>query len=424
MQDNKIGFLTLVSIVISAQLGASIFIMPSEMAQFRVMGLLGWIIAGFGAVLITMVFACLCSKSAITGGPHIYARMFFGNNVGFFITWLYWCAAWACNPIMVSASIDYLATITGPLSSTNKVLYEIALVLLLTLLNVRGIKVSGYFEIALTILKIIILLVIPFIVANKIDFHNFSEIVPHDMTVTSALLGSTITAFWGFVGLEGGASPSENVKNPQKTIPMAIIYGTSFVAIISLINTFAIFGIISPEKLENINAPFSFIMSAIFGTGYDKTIGIMTFLMCIGSLNAWVLLSGQIAKTAAKDNMLPKCFLKTNKYGAPTVGIWISSIGTIAIILLQQTNLIGNKIGKFMDMSVIVYIMLYLTTVIACMKFLYKNNNLIYNIITILAFAFCIMILVSSPGRNLLFVIFVIAIGIPIFVYLKKHQRN
>ncbi len=420
MSDNKIGFWTLISIVISAQLGASIFVMPAEMAKFRTAGLLGWVLACVGAILLTMVFSYLC-KSDTTGGPHVYAKKFFGRDFGFFITWIYWCAAWACNPVMVSASIEYLMTITGPMSQTTKLMCEILLVVILTIINVIGIKASGYLEVILTILKIGTLIIVPFLAAGKVNLDNFNEITRSDIGIMPAITGATITAFWGFVGLEGGTSPADKVKNPKRTIPIAIVSGTAFVALISLINTVSIFGIISPAELEKINAPFAFIMSAIFGSGYEKITGFITFLMCAGSLNAWVLLSGQIAKTASLDKMLPMCFSRENKYGAPVIGILVSSIGTICILLLQQTEFLANKIGEFMDMSVIVYIILYITTVVACLKFLLTKKSITYTIIALAALLFCLCILFFSPISRFSFIILVSGLGIPCYLYMKKQ---
>jgi amino acid transporter len=107
------------------------------------------------------------------------------------------------------------------------------------------------------------------------------------------------------------------------------------------------------------DAPFAKILSILFGDDFDKLLGILTFLMCFGSLNAWILFSGQIARSASSENMLPKIFKKENKNGAPNASLWIGAIGTIALLFLQKSPIIGDKIAKFLDMSVIIYVALY-----------------------------------------------------------------
>ncbi len=421
LESSKIGFWTLISIVIGAQLGASIFIMPSILAPFRTVGLLGWVFAGVGAVLITIVFSYLCTQTSRTGGPHIYAEMLLGKKVGFFVTWIYWCAAWACNPIMIATAIDYLISLTGPLSMPEKLTLEISLIISLTLINTRGVKASGYVEIILTVLKIVPLIIIPFIAFSKINMDNFDVPLPSNTTAMEAMIKATILSFWGFVGLEGGTSPSGSVVNPRRTIPMAIICGTAFVAIICIVNTVAIFGVISPLELENVGAPFAYIMVRLFGEGYDKVIGLLTFLMCAGSLNAWVLFSGQISLSAAKAKMFPKVFRKSNKAGAPYFSLWTSAIGTVVILFLQKTDYIGDKIVKFLDMSVIIYVALYTIAIIAYIKFYvsHKLRNIIPAIVTVLALIFCCFIFVKSDPINFIALGGMVLTGIPVFLRMR-----
>lgn len=423
---SKIGFWTLISIVISAQLGASVFLMPSALAPFRTVGLLGWVIAGVGAVLITVVFSYLCTQTSKAGGPHIYAEMFFGKKVGFFVTWIYWCAAWACNPIMIATAINYLMSCTGDISLLQKLFLEISLVLLLTLINIRGVKTSGYVEMVLTVLKIIPLVIIPIIAFSKINMGNFKEVFPSDMTTLNAITKATILSFWGFVGLEGGTSPSGSVKNPKKTIPIAIILGTAFVAVICIVNTFAVFGVVPPSELESIGAPFAYIMVKLFGEGYDKLIGIITFLMCAGSLNAWVFFSGQISQSAAREKVFPALFNKENKSGAPYCGLWISALGTIAILLLQKTDYIGDKIVKFLDMSVIVYICLYIMAILSYLKFYisYKNKKISNIVVALLALIFCMIIVLNSDIFSFIALTAMVLSGIPVFIKIRRKENK
>jgi APA family basic amino acid/polyamine antiporter len=354
----------------------------------------------------------------------MYAKMFFGEKIGFFITWIYWCAAWACNPIMIATAIGYLMSVTGNLLPIYKLFLEVGLVVSITLVNIKGVKTSGYLELILTILKIIPLIIVPIIAIRNIDLSNFKESLPEDMTTLSALSKATILSFWGFVGLEGATSSADSVENPKRTIPLAIVMGTALVAIICVVNTFAVFGIISPSELENVGAPFTYIMVRVFGGGYDKIIGFITFLMCAGSLNAWVLFSGQIAKSAATEKIFPKFFGKTNKNGAPHYGFLVSGIGTIMILILQKSPYFADKIVKFMDMSIIVYVVLYMIAILAYIKFyLLQKQSMNSLVITSLALVFCIFVLVNSSINSYIALFVMILTGIPIFWKMMKHTN-
>ncbi len=423
---SKIGFWSLISIVVSAQLGASIFLLPSQLAQFRTLGILGWMIGGLGAVLITIVFSFLCMNTSKTGGPHIYARMFFGEKVGFFITWIYWCGSWACNPILIATAIYYLMSFVGDIPQSTKLIFEILMVTSLTFVNSRGVKSAGALDLILTIFKMIPLFVIPIFAFQHINLDNFKEMTPVNMPPVETIIKATILSFWGFVGLEGGTSPAGIIRNPKKTIPLAIIFGTSFVAIISIINTISIFGVIPPSELESIGAPFAKVMVVLFGGSFDKLIGILTFIMCYGSLNAWIFFGGQIAKSAAEENMLPSSFKKLNKYGAPGKALWTGTIGTITILFLQKSPMFGDKIGKFLDMSVIIYIVLYTMAVLAYLKFmkLSKIKSIFQIIITLLALSFCGLILFKSDLFSFSAVAIMLITGIPVYLRIKKKNGN
>ena len=422
---SQIGFWSLLAIVIGAQLGASIFLLPTELAQYRTLGLGGWMIGGIGAILLTIVFSFLCTQTGKAGGPHIYARMFFGEKVGFFITWIFWCGAWACNPILIATAVNYLMSFAGDMTPLQKIICEIAMVFSLTYVNLRGVKTTGIFEIMLTTFKVLPLIIIPILAFQHINMDNFKEMTPPDMSASETMIKAAILSFWGFVGLEGGTTPAGDVKNPKRNIPLAIVLGTATVAIISLVNTFTVFGIISPSELEHVGAPFARVMVQIFGGSYDKIIGLITFIMCYGSLNAWVFFSGQIAKTAADENIFPRFFAKRNKYDAPSNALLTAFIGTVVILFLQKSPLFEDKIGKFLDMSVLIYIVLYTVAVLCFFKFMKQNKvkDVIKWVITALALAFCLFIAYNSNIMDFSAVLLLIILGIPAYIRMNKQKK-
>ena len=412
---SKMGFWSLLAIVIGAQLGASIFLLPSQLAQYRTLGLCGWMIGGIGAILLTVVFSYLCTQTGKTGGPHIYARMFFGDKIGFFITWIFWCGAWACNPILIATAVNYLMSFIGDMSLTQKLICDL-----------RGVKTTGIFEITLTTFKVLPLIIIPILAFQHINMDNFTEITPVNMSPSSTIIQAAILSFWGFVGLEGGTTPAGDVKNPKRNIPLAIVLGTSLVAIISLINTFAIFGIISPAELENIGAPFAQIMVRLFGSSSEQVIGLARFIMCYGSLNAWVFFSGQIAKTAADEHIFSSFFAKKNKYNAPSNAILTAFLGTVVILFLQKSPLFEDKIGTFLDMSVLIYVVLYTVAVLCFFKFMIKGKVKSPSkwIVSLLAFEFCIFVMCNSAITDFSAVVAILLMGIPVYLSNKKRKQN
>ena len=422
---SQIGFWTLLAIVINAQLGASIFLLPSKLAAFKTYGLIGWIIGGIGAILVAMVFAFLCIETSKAGGPHIYARMIFGDKIGFFVTWLYWCGAWVCNPILISTSIDYLEQIIGNISVFERFLLEISIVVSLTLINIKGIKWAGYLENIMVMIKLLPLLLVPILAFKNINTEHFKVTTPDNMSALDAICKASIVAFWGFVGLEEGGSTADSVKNAKKAVPLAIVLGTSFVAIISLINTVSIFGIIPCNELEQTGAPFAVVLGKLLGGNYDKIIGILTFIMCYGSLNAWILFSGKLSQTAANENMFPAIFGKSNKAGSPSISLWIAAVGTISILAVLEFTTYKDALSNFLDMSVIMYVVLYLMAIISYLAWIYKfkKYSILRVIVAILAFIFCFLMLKWSNFSDFTAVGLVLLSSLPVFIYWNRRRN-
>ena len=391
----------------------------------------GWIIGGLGAISISIVYGFLALETQKTGGPHIYAKLLFGDKIGFLVSWLYWCGAWVCNPIVISTSINYLQQAVGPIPTIIKFFLEVLIILTFTLLNIRGIQKAGFIETILIFIKMIPLVLIPLLAIPCINIDNFNPelcSIKPQMSTFSLLISTCTIAFWGFVGLEEGGSTANSVKNPNKTVPLAIILGTSVVALICLINTIATFGIISCDELVNIDAPLAVVLGKLLGGNYDKLLGILTFIMCCGSLNAWVLFSGKFAQTSADENIFPKIFGKTNKNGAPYISLTISALGTILIIaLLEFSPFDGIKeaYSKFLDMSIIMYVVLYLVAIISYLTFVYRNRSNGYSIkkliITLFAFLFCTLMLINSNPKDFIAVFLVILTSLPVY-YFKKNR--
>ena len=425
----KIGFWTLLAIVINAQLGSSIFLLPTKLAAFGPLGLIGWLIGGIGAILIAMIFGFLCLETSKTGGPHIYATMTFGKKIGFFVSWLYWCGGWITNPILITTAIDYLEQIVGPINVFLRFFLEAFIVILFTLLNIRGIKWAGLLESIMVFIKLFPLILIPILAISNINFDNFSidnysKLPDLNLSTFGIIISSSIIAFWGFIGLEEGGSTADSVKNAKKTVPLAIILGTSIVALISLIITLSIFGIIPCYELKDIHAPLAVVLGKLIGGTYDKIIGLLTFLMCCGSLNAWVLFSGKLAQSASNEGLFPEIFGKTNKNGSAYISLIIAGFGTICVLAILEFTPYKNTFSDFLDMSVIMYIVLYLMAIISYLGFIFKNKKENYSIIriiiAILAFLFCFTMLICSNLKDFIAVFTVLLFSLPIYFNIKN----
>ena len=105
--QHKIGFWSVLSIVIGSQIGAGIFMNPAILAPYGYVGLAGWAITGGAALCLAIMFSLLCSRFPKTGGPHVYVQSAFGSHVAFFVGWAYWLVSWVSTTVVIVASIAY-----------------------------------------------------------------------------------------------------------------------------------------------------------------------------------------------------------------------------------------------------------------------------------------------------------------------------
>ncbi len=429
-KSKELGFISLVSIVIGSQLGSAAFVLPAQLAPFKTIGILGWIVSVAGAISLALIFSDLSSHITKSGGPHVYVSAAFGRVAGFFTAWLYWIISWSSNSILLVTAAGYLTIMTGKLSPTEIFAIETMLLLTISWINIVGMKFSGTIETVLTAMKILPLLFLPVVFFMFFDPSFFKvslKEVSNGSDVLTTISQTALLTFWGFIGVECATTPAESVKNPKRTIPRAIIVGTSTVALIYLMNTISITGVVGFEKLEATSAPYAVVMSSIFSNYSDVAISIMAIIVCVGTLNAWTLTSGQIAYGAYKDGLFPEIFGKINKSGAPKSAITIAAIGTLPFLLLEQLHQGG--LGKLIDMLVSIFLYVYLACCISYMKLIrewYKTRKERVKALILVQFAilFCIFTLSQDLILSIIVLMTFIAIGIPVFLRHKQTIRN
>lgn len=432
MQSNtqKLGFWAVFALVTGSQIGSGIFMLPSALAPYGKFSIIGWLIAGAGAILLALVFAQLCAWFPKTGGPHVYVQHAFGNSAAFFTGWTYWVISWISTAVVVIAAIGYLTPLLGIQSLVLNLILEILLLVSITYLNLQGAAVAGKAEFFLTLLKIIPLIIIPFF---ALFFFNASNLAPQTgLTFTESipLLGRVVLlTLWGFIGLESATTPAQSVYNPSKTIPKAIVTGTLCVALIYLINSIAIMGIIPFDILAKSAAPYAAAVKIMVGGNWHLLISLIACLICVGTLNAWVLTSGQIALGLANDALVPSIFGKTNNAGAPVIPLLISCLGTIPLLVATINHGLAAQVLTIIDFSVTAFLFVYAICCSAFLKIVMQKRQLlthwwIHFLYGMLALLFCGWIIYNTPLRALLIASFFCLSGIPLYISFLVRKKS
>ena len=421
------------ALVVGNMVGSGVFLLPASLAGAAgPMSLVAWVFTGVGAMLLAFVFSRLGRALPQTGGPYAYARRAFGDFVGFQTAWGYWIAAWAGNAAIAVAFVGYLA-VFWPQVGTNNLLAAIVgigLIWLLTAVNVIGTRETGVVQVITTILKFVPLAIIGVIGLFFIKSSNLTPFAPHGSW--SAISAAAPLTLWAFIGLESATVAAGEVRDPEKNIPRATMYGTLATTIVYILGTVAVMGVIPATVLANSTSPFADAAGVMFGGSWDKVIAIVALISTFGALNGWILLQGRVPLAAAEDGLFPAQFAKVHgKRGTPVFGLVVSSVLVSGLMLMNYTK-------GLVDAFTFIILLATLTTLVpyaysaAAQAYLYITEPKLFEVkrfwrdttIAFLAFAYSVWAITGS-GKDIIAKGFILLLaGIPIYVGMKWWQTR
>jgi len=425
--SRKLGFWAVFALVTGSQIGTSVFILPLSLAPYGIYSIWGWVFSLFGAMSIALVFSTLCAKFPKTGGPHVYVRESFGEKIAFFTGWTYWVISFVSTSIVVISAIGYLTLFFKSQAILDLVL-QIILLAAITILNLKGPQVSGKVEFYLTLLKFVPLLIVGLCALSHFDINNIAVAEEVENLSVPTIMGRVaLLTFWGFIGVECATTTAGSVKNPAKTIPRAIMLGTFCVAVLYLINSIGIMGLIPASDLIISKAPYADAAALLFGGKWSSVIAVIASIICIGTLNAWVLISGQIALGLAEDGLLPKFFAKKNSNNAPVWGIIVSCLGIVPLLVFTANDNFAEQITQIINFSAIAFLFVYVICSLAFLKVILsskENFSYYYLLIAVISIIFCAWVIYETPVKTLIIASSFTVAGIPLYYGWYRNSRR
>jgi len=205
------------------------------------------------------------------------------------------------------------------------------------------VKIAGRVNDALTLIKLAPLLlligagIIFLFTQPAVFFGNYHPFVPLGVSTTGAAL---VLIFWAYAGFELGTLPAAEVKNPKTTIPKAIIFGMSIVAIFYLSTNFIVYGAVNWADLAKSSTPLVLVGGVLLGTAGALIMTIGALFSVSGSDESGMLGTGRLSYAMSIDGLFPRIFSSLHpKYGTPYVGLLIQ--GVIAFLLSIYSPIAG-----------------------------------------------------------------------------------
>ncbi|MBQ3564805.1 MAG: amino acid permease, partial [Alphaproteobacteria bacterium] len=181
---------------------------------------------------------------------------------------------------------------------------------------------------------------------------------------------------------------------------------------------------IGSAELSTSQAPFVDAINVVFGENLSKIISVITSLVCIGTLNAWILTSAQISLGLAKGGFLPEFFAKRNADGAPYISVLISSFGMVPFLILTKNENLSSQIVYIIDFSVKSFLLVYLTCSLAYLKFAILQKKTLKILLSISAILFCVLMICESSWQSILIATLFTVSGIFVMPFVNKPNQT
>jgi APA family basic amino acid/polyamine antiporter len=366
----KLGLWTSTSLVVGSMIASGIFLMPAALARFGSISLVGWVFAAIGAMLTAWVLSKLSVMMPVSdGGPYAYCRKGMGDFAGFCVAWSYWLSTICGNAAITVGVVSALSTFFPSLANNSLLAVAIALAViwLLGWINTKGIIASGRLQLVTTLMKIIPLLLVTIgglFFLHPENFHPFNTSGTSNLSAISAT--ATLT-FFSFLGLECATIPSGSIDNPGKVIPRATMLGAGFVALIYIMSSVSVMGVVPSGRLQESVTPYADAAVAIYGSAARYWISAGVAIAAFGALNGYTLVMAQISSAIAADGLFPEIFCRKNRNGAPAAGIVIGCVLVSLLMMMNYTRGLASQYTFF----------ILLTTIATLVPFLFSAASFV-----------------------------------------------
>jgi len=461
-------------IVSGSMIGSAIFIVAADMG--RTVGgpgwmMLLWVVAGIMTIFAALSYGELAGMFPNAGGQYTYLKEAYGRLVAFLYGWTLFAVIQSGTIAAVGVAFAKYMGVLIPFFSENHILFDLGLfkisaaqvlgivsILALTWINSRGIRYGRFIVRVFTSAKLIALVGIIIlgllIFPNKEFLHNnlqhFWDHGSYSVGANGKLSFQTLTGLglltaFG-VGMVGSLFSSDawnnvtfiagEIKDPKKSIPLSLLYGTIMVIGLYLLVNFAFLNLLpfygQPDAATAVGKGIIFAekdrvataaVSQIFGGSAVNIMAILIIISAIGCNNGLILSSVRVYQTMAKDGLFFASVKQNNKHGEPGGAFLIQFIWASILCF-------SGKYGDLLDYVIFAVVIFYILTIFGLFILRRKRPDadrpykafgypVIPAIYLIMALLFCVNILIMKPMFTFPGLI-IVAIGIPIFYYWNR----
>ncbi|MEC0697432.1 amino acid permease [Bacillus atrophaeus] len=428
----------LVLLGIGCVIGTGIFVITGTVAATGAGPalILSFILAGLACALAAFCYAEFSSSIPVSGSVYTYSYATLGELLAFLIGWdlmLEYVIALAAvatgwssyfQSLLAGFHLHIPAALTGAPGSSPGAVFNLpaaVIILIITAIVGRGVKESTRFNNVIVLMKIAIILLFIIVGIGYVKPDNWSPFMPFGI---NGVIASAATVFFAYLGFDAVSNASEEVKNPQKNMPIGIIGALAICTILYIAVSLVLTGMMPYTQL-NVGDPVSFALKFV---GQDQLAGIISVGAIVGITTVMLaLLYAQVRLTFAmsRDGLLPALFAKVHPtFKTPFQNTWLT--GIVAAGIAGFINL--GTLAHLVNMGTLAAFTVISIAVIVLRK---KHPDVTASfrvpfvpVVPIISAGLCLYLASSLPGVTWLSFVIWIAVGAVVyFLYSKKHSQ-
>ena len=430
----QIGIRTATALVVGEVIAVGIFLTPAGMAKdlgSPMWLLVVWLVMGAMALCGALCYGELAARYPEAGGGYVYLREAYGPAVAFMYGWM---AFLVMDPGLTALLAVGLATYAGyglNLSPVGIKVFAIATIMLVALINIRGVKLGAGFVRTLTFLKLGLL---AFIVLWGVgfqlgDWSNFSPFVARRANsdpLVDALAGGLVGAFFAFAGWWDLGKLAGEVKNPGRTLPLALAYGVVIIMIVYVLTSFAFVYLV---PLDQVTSGETFAAQAgevLFGRAGGLIFSLVVVVAVLGSLAAVVMSAPRVYFAMARDGVFfPSVAALHKRFETPARAIALQAV-------LASVLVVAGSFNEILSYFVFVVVVFIAFTVAALFKFRREDSDSVRYLtpgypvtpaVFLIMIVFLLVLLGGNNPKQAFLGVAVVALGLPVYLLVFRNKR-
>jgi APA family basic amino acid/polyamine antiporter len=423
--SRELGLLEATTLGVGAMIGAGIFILSGMAAGIAgPAAIISYILCGLMTLFTALSYSELSSSIPLAGGGYTFVHQGLGGYIAFLCGWaLIFGSVVACALYALGFAEHFSPLIDLVIKVSPSIKFSaFGMALLLLVINIKGTKESGKTQNFFTLAKVAMLFVFIGLCIPFVKTQNFTPFTPFGFT---GIISATALIYISFFGFELISTASEEIKNPKKTVPKAILLSLLIPTLIYVAVVLVSVGILDYQTLGTSAAPLVLIAQTVLGKYGLLFVLIAGLLSTISALNATVLAAARQTYAMGRDGYLPgKIFRLHPKFKTPYTAI--VAVGAIILLftLSGEVELVAH-LANFCYLFALILVNLSVIMLRKKAPRLRRPFKLPWHpVIPLLAIACNVLILAFMSSRTYLMGAGWLGLGSLVYLAYSKEQKE